>query len=920
MTTRSWIRRLFARTPRSVRNNLTGYRPRLETLEDRLAPATLTVNSTADNTTDTSVLTLREAIAIVNTSPDLSSLSTQIQNQISGTLHAGMSDTIVFDHTKVTAPITLGGTQLELSLPGSTAVITIDGGAAGVTVDGNKASRIFGVDSGVSAVLSDLTISRGLVINSTDDGGGIGNLGTLTVSNCTLWGNTDGNVRGGGGIYNEGGTLTLSNCTLSGNTAFGAGGGIHNNRGTLTLSNCTLSGNSAESGNGIFTFTDPSGGTMTLNNSIVANSPSGVSDVANDGTLTGSHNLIEDGSGGLSDTITGDPKLGSLASNGGPTQTMALLPGSPAIGGVPANTSGTPSTDQRGFPRNTAAATDIGAFEVQPDFSISVSPLSLTVPPGSSGVATISTAVSAKTAQAVALSAAGLPAGVTASFSPASVTTGGSSTLSLAAAASAAAGTFTVTITGTAASGSHTTTLSLTIGQLAQTINFAPLANQVYGVAPFSLGATASSGLPVTYTISGPAALSGNTLIVTGAGVVDVTASQAGNVTYSAAPPVHRSFTVNQATLTVMANNASRSYGVANPAFTASYNGFVNGETLATAGVTGSPSLTTPASASSAPGSYPITAAAGSLAAGNYTFAFVNGTLSVTPATLMATGVNFSAIAGAPFSGPVATFTTPDLYDGESAFTATINWGDGSSSGVVTGSTGSFTVRGSHTYAAASPPSGYTITVTISNPNTTPNPVTATDTATVTSLGQGVTKGLTGGIGFWHNNQGQALIQGFGTTTTGLTLANWLATTFPNLYGVSAGANNLTGKSNSQVAAFYLSQFDLHGPQAEAQVLATALNVYATTLSLGGIAAQAYGFTVSATGLGARSFNVGGDGAAVGGANNATLNVYQLLLKVNQLAYHGVLNASPLNPGGDATLQAQAADLFDALNQAGSIG
>src|SRR5262249_55309581 len=158
-----------------------------------------------------------------------------------------------------------------------------------------------------------------------------------------------------------------------------------------------------------------------------------------------------------------------------------------------------------------------------------------------------------------------------------------------------------------------------------------------------------------------------------------------------------------------------------------------------------------------------------------------------------------------------------------------------------------------------------------------------------------------------------ALIDSFGSTATGLTLANWLSATLPNLYGASAGANNLTGKSNAQVAGFYLSQFDLSGPKVQAQVLATALNVYATTTSLGGTASVAYGFNVSATGLGARSNNVGSGGAAFGVANNTTLNVYELLLAVNKQAVNGVLY------NGNATLQGQAAALFDALNQAGSI-
>ena len=88
-----------------------------------------------------------------------------------------------------------------------------------------------------------------------------------------------------------------------------------------------------------------------------------------------------------------------------------------------------------------------------------------------------------------------------------------------------------------------------------------------------------------------------------------------------------------------------------------------------------------------------------------------------------------------------------------------------------------------------------------------------------------------------------------------------------------------------------------------------ALNVYATTSSLGGTVGQSYGFFVSATGLGARSFNVLRMGAAFGVANGTVLNVYQLLRAVNQQAPNGVLYK------GDATLQAQAASLFNLLNQ-----
>jgi hypothetical protein len=80
--------------------------------------------------------------------------------------------------------------------------------------------------------------------------------------------------------------------------------------------------------------------------------------------------------------------------------------------------------------------------------------------------------------------------------------------------------------------------------------------------------------------------------------------------------------------------------------------------------------------------------------------------------------------------------------------------------------------------------------------------------------------------------------------------------------------------------------------------------------SLGGNAGAGYGFTVSATGLGARSYDVGSDGVA----NNTTLTVYGLLAVVNGKAVKGLLY------NGDATLQAEAADLFSSLDQAGGIG
>ena len=66
MATHSWIRRLFDRKSRTIRHDRARRRPAVEALEERMAPAVLTVNTLADNTTDTSVLTLRDAITLVN--------------------------------------------------------------------------------------------------------------------------------------------------------------------------------------------------------------------------------------------------------------------------------------------------------------------------------------------------------------------------------------------------------------------------------------------------------------------------------------------------------------------------------------------------------------------------------------------------------------------------------------------------------------------------------------------------------------------------------------------------------------------------------------------------------------------------------------------------------------------------------------
>ena len=173
--------------------------------------------------------------------------------------------------------------------------------------------------------------------------------------------------------------------------------------------------------------------------------------------------------------------------------------------------------------------------------------------------------------------------------------------------------------------------------------------------------------------------------------------------------------------------------------------------------------------------------------------------------------------------------------------------------------------------------------------------------------------GQTATIGFWHNNNGQALITSFNGRSDSTALGNWLARTLPNLYGTGAGANDLTGKTNTQVAAFYLALFNVTGQKLDAQVFDTALDVYATTTSLGGTYSARYGFLVTANGVGGSTYNVGSSGSAFGVANNSVLTVFQILQEVNFRAFKGVLY------NGSQASRDLANTVFDGINQGGDI-
>jgi sugar lactone lactonase YvrE len=209
---------------------------------------------------------------------------------------------------------------------------------------------------------------------------------------------------------------------------------------------------------------------------------------------------------------------------------------------------------------------------------------------------------------------------------------------------------------------SQTVQLTGTEVQAAQQITFGYIPPKGrYGRGPIAISATGGgSGNPVTFSVQGPGSLSGNQLKITGAGLVTVTANQTGNADYLAAAPVSATIDVEKAVLAVQAENAKREYGQPNPAFHCTINGYVDGDTAATA-FTGAPALTTTATGTSDPGKYKITASAGTLRSKNYSFEFMDGTLKVIPIGIAAAPA-FTPPAGSYKSTTSVTITdsTPD--------------------------------------------------------------------------------------------------------------------------------------------------------------------------------------------------------------------------------------------------------------------
>lgn len=331
---------------------------------------TITVNSTNDPAGFNPAITIATLGSTVT-----------LRDAMNAAINTGGTNTILFATNLAGATVGLLQDSAPMVPAAFGAALAIRGlaGDSGITIarTATNAFRLFR-NNGILS-LANLTLTGGSA--GGGNGGAIENYGSLNLDGCTFSSNS---ANYGGAIHAGNGTITMSNTTITANQSTGGGGGINVEHSLIYATNVTVAGNHSFQGGGVrvgvrnplFVNSIFSGNTATLNYPDI----NGFFNAASHNNLVNRSGNYPGGgggnaAGGLVNGVNGtildvNPLLGPLTNNGGPTPTLALLAGSPAINA--GLTAAGLTTDQRGVIR--VAPFDIGAFE----FTDSVSPPRLT--------------------------------------------------------------------------------------------------------------------------------------------------------------------------------------------------------------------------------------------------------------------------------------------------------------------------------------------------------------------------------------------------------------------------------------------------------------------------------------------------------------------------------------------------------------
>lgn len=498
----------------------------------------------------------------------LASLLPNLNGQITITGPGANLVSISGNNSETVAPIFYVLRSTAVSISG----LTLTGGNNGIE-DAGTGGAIINISEGNLTLVDDIFTNN----SAYGAGGAVYSNGQLTVIGCTFSSNQATNGRGGALAAN--GSLVVEYSTFSGNTAGTGGNGGAISAGVVTtIASSTFAGNTtAGSGGAVFALTRQ----VSITNSIFSGNQARIS-AAVGGPANSSFNLFynnldtQNGGTGQEDDcgvcttnsspIAGNPNLAPLGNYGGTTPTMFPLPASAAI--CAASSSLIPTavtTDQRGLPNsttyNSTACTDLGAVQTKYSLSFTSTPPASGTVPGT-----------AMSPQTVTVDESGnLLTGGSASVSVTDANSDLTTTPATAPTTSGVAGFSSLIFTGPTTGDTLIAALALNpnlpslilasapsgsfnVSQASQTITFTGLPNAATYTSPnatYALNASASSGLPIAYSVSGLGSIQGTTLTITGAGSVVVTASQTGNTNYKAATPVSLTIKVSQASQTI---------------------------------------------------------------------------------------------------------------------------------------------------------------------------------------------------------------------------------------------------------------------------------------------------------------------------------------------------------------------------------